>query len=70
MNNIAEESTGEIQLVVFDLASEYYGINISDVREIMRMQSITRVPGAYSFVEGVINLRGNVLPKKSLKVIE
>jgi purine-binding chemotaxis protein CheW len=67
MNNIAEEPTGEIQLVVFDLASEYYGINISDVREIMRMQSITRVPGAYSFVEGVINLRGNVLPVIDLR---
>jgi purine-binding chemotaxis protein CheW len=67
MNNITEESTGEIQLVVFDLASEYYGINISDVREIMRMQSITRVPGAYSFVEGVINLRGNVLPVIDLR---
>jgi purine-binding chemotaxis protein CheW len=67
MNNITEKSTGEIQLVVFDLASEYYGINISDVREIMRMQSITRVPGAYSFVEGVINLRGNVLPVIDLR---
>jgi purine-binding chemotaxis protein CheW len=67
MNNIIEESSGEIQLVVFDLASEYYGVNISDVREIMRMQSITRVPGAYSFVEGVINLRGNVLPVIDLR---
>jgi purine-binding chemotaxis protein CheW len=67
MNNFTEKSTGEIQLVVFDLASEYYGINISDVREIMRMQSITRVPGVYSFVEGVINLRGNVLPVIDLR---
>jgi purine-binding chemotaxis protein CheW len=67
MKHITEESTGEIQLVVFDLASEHYGVNISDVREIMRMQSITRVPGAYSFVEGVINLRGNVLPVIDLR---
>ena len=67
MDNIDKEATGEIQLVVFDLASEYYGVNISDVREIMRMQSITRVPGAYSFVEGVINLRGNVLPVIDLR---
>ena len=36
----------EIQLVVFDLASEHYGVDISDVREIMRMQNITKVPGA------------------------
>ena len=33
----------------------------------MRMQSITRVPGVYSFVEGVINLRGNVLPVIDLR---
>jgi purine-binding chemotaxis protein CheW len=67
MKQITEETTGEIQLVVFDLASEYYGVNISDVREIMRMQSITRVPGTYNFVEGVINLRGNVLPVIDLR---
>ena len=38
----------EIQLVVFDLASEHYGFDIADVREIMRMQNITKVPGAMS----------------------
>jgi purine-binding chemotaxis protein CheW len=61
------ESNGEIQLVVFDLASEHYGVDISDVREIMRMQTITRVPGAFSLVEGVINLRGKVLPVIDLR---
>lgn len=57
----------EIQLVVFDLASEHYGVDISDVREIMRMQNITKVPGAICFVEGVINLRGKVLPVLDLR---
>jgi len=57
----------EIQLVIFDLASEYYGVDISDVREIMRMQTITRVPGAPAFVEGVINLRGRVVPVIDLR---
>jgi len=57
----------EIQLVVFDLASEHYGVDISDVREIMRMQTITKVPGALSCVEGVINLRGKVLPVMDLR---
>jgi len=57
----------EIQLVVFDLASEHYGVDISDVREIMRMQNITKVPGAMSYVEGVINLRGKVLPVLDLR---
>jgi len=57
----------EMQLVVFGLASEYYGVDISDVREIIRMQAIARVPGAPSFVEGVINLRGRVVPVVDLR---
>ncbi len=57
----------ETQLVVFDLAAEYYGVDIGDVREIIRMQTITRVPGAPLFVEGVINLRGRVVPVVDLR---
>ena len=52
----------EKQLVVFDLADEGYGVDISSVREIIRMQEITKVPKAPDFVEGVINLRGRVIP--------
>ncbi len=52
----------EKQLVVFDLAEEAYGVNIGAVREIIRMQNITSVPRTSSFVEGVINLRGKVIP--------
>lgn len=52
----------EEQLVVFDLGDEVYGIDISKVQEIIRMQDITQVPGAPSFVEGVINLRGKIIP--------
>ena len=52
----------EEQLVVFDLANEVYGVDISRVQEIIRMQAITRVPGAPPFVEGVINLRGKIIP--------
>ena len=63
----ADKAMNEIQLVVFDLASEHYGFDISDVREIMRMQNITKVPGAMSYVEGVINLRGKVLPVMDLR---
>ena len=57
----------ETQLVVFDLASEYYGVDISVVREIIRMQAVTKVPGAPLFVEGVINLRGRVVPVVDLR---
>jgi purine-binding chemotaxis protein CheW len=57
----------ELQLVVFDLAEEFYGVDIGDVREIIRMQGITRIPGAPNFVEGVINLRGKVVPVIDLR---
>ena len=63
----AKAMTQELQLVVFDLAAEYYGVDIGDVREIIRMQSITRIPGAPEFVEGVINLRGKVVPVLDLR---
>lgn len=52
----------EEQLVVFQLSNETYGIEISAVHEIIRMQSITKVPRTPSFVEGVINLRGRIVP--------
>ncbi|MDY6835388.1 MAG: chemotaxis protein CheW [Chloroflexota bacterium] len=52
----------EEQLVVFELSHEDYGVDISAVREIIRMQAITRVPRTPRFVEGLINLRGRVIP--------
>ncbi len=57
----------EKQLVVFDLADEGYGVDIGSVREIIRMQEITKVPRAPDFVEGVINLRGRVIPVIDLR---
>jgi purine-binding chemotaxis protein CheW len=52
----------EEQWVVFALADERYGLSISVVDSIIRLQPITAVPGAPPFVEGVTNLRGTVLP--------
>ena len=59
--------TDELQLVIFDLAEETYGVNIGSVREIIRMQEITKVPRTPDFVEGVINLRGKVIPVIDLR---
>jgi len=59
--------TGERQLVVFQLASEVYGVDINGVREIIRMQEITQVPNAPEFIEGVINLRGKICPVMDLR---
>lgn len=52
----------EEQLVIFNVGNEIYGIDTSKVQEIIRMQDITHVPGAPAFVEGVINLRGRIIP--------
>ena len=57
----------ENQLVVFDLAHEHYGVDISAVEGIIKMQAITAVPRAPAFVEGVTNLRGKVLPVIDLR---
>ena len=63
----AETTVSEQQLVVFDLATESYGVDIGAVREIIRMQEITNVPRTPEFVEGVINLRGKVIPVVDLR---
>lgn len=57
----------EHQLVVFELAKEHYGVDIAMVEGIIKMQQITAVPHAPSFVEGVTNLRGAVLPVIDLR---
>lgn len=57
----------EIQVVAFSLAKEEYAIDILTVQEIIRTTAITRVPKAPSYIEGVINLRGNVVPVVNLR---
>ena len=65
---MAEDTAqAERQLVVFDLASEAYGVDIGAVREIIRMQTITRMPRTPDYVVGVINLRGKVTPVVDLR---
>lgn len=49
-----------VQVIVFRLGEERYGVDISQVREIIRPSQITRIPNAPDFVEGVINLRGQI----------
>ncbi len=52
----------EFQIVVCELGGERYGLSIEAVYEIIRLQTITAVPAAPPFVEGVINLRGRIIP--------
>ena len=57
----------EIQLVIFKLGREEYGVSILQVQEIKRITEITRVPHTPDYIKGVINLRGSVLPVIDLK---
>jgi purine-binding chemotaxis protein CheW len=52
----------EIQVVAFNLGKEEYAVDILNVQEINRLLNITRVPRAESHIEGVVNLRGNIIP--------
>lgn len=61
MTNFKQISQEE-QIVVFQLMGQVYGIDINAVFEIIRMESITKIPQAPHFVEGVIKLRGHVIP--------
>lgn len=51
-----------LQLVTFSIGEEEFGVNILKVQEINRTMEITKVPRSPEFVEGVINLRGKVIP--------
>ncbi|MEK7775215.1 MAG: chemotaxis protein CheW [Candidatus Zixiibacteriota bacterium] len=56
-----------LQLVSFNIGSEEFGVDILKVQEINRMVEITKVPQAPHYVEGVINLRGKVIPIVDLR---
>lgn len=56
-----------IQLVSFMLDHEEYGVEVLKVREIIRMPTVTRMPNTPPYVEGVINLRGKVIPIISMR---
>ncbi|OGS17134.1 MAG: chemotaxis protein CheW [Elusimicrobia bacterium RIFOXYA2_FULL_50_26] len=58
-----EKKSAEIvQLVVAELSREEYGIPITQVQEIIKIPEITRIPNMPEFIEGVINLRGKIIP--------
>lgn len=65
--NGMETTMDEIQYIVVKLGNEKYGIDISCVDNIVRMQHMTRVPKSQSYYIGVINLRGEVVPIMSLR---
>ncbi len=70
-NDVSQTPNGvakrERQIVAFSLGSETYGVEIGQVREIIPVQKIVPVPRAPEFVEGIINLRGKVIPVLDLR---
>ena len=56
-----------LQLVSFHIGGEEFGLDILRVQEIIRIQALTRVPNSPEFVDGVINLRGKVIPVIALR---
>ena len=66
-NNISVIADGKKQFIVVKIGSEQYGIDISYVDNIVRMQKITRVPKAQPYFKGIINLRGEIVPVMSIR---
>lgn len=59
---MALEKPKETQLVVFQLTAEEYGVPITQVEEIIHIPEITHIPNMPHFIEGIINLRGRIIP--------
>jgi purine-binding chemotaxis protein CheW len=57
-----DDMAEQLQLVTFQLGEELYGIDILDVKEIVRVQEVRQIPNAPSYVEGIFNLRSEIIP--------
>ena len=66
-NNLETTENESKQYIVVMVGSEQYGIDISYIDNIVRMQKITRVPKVQTYFKGVINLRGEVVPVMSVR---
>jgi purine-binding chemotaxis protein CheW len=63
----AESGRQELQLACFRVGAEMYALDIMKIKEIIRPQKLTPVPKAPAFIEGVINLRGAVIPVADMR---
>jgi purine-binding chemotaxis protein CheW len=61
------EAERYVQMISFSVGSERFGVEILVVQEIIMMSNITEIPNSPDFVEGVINLRGNIIPILDLR---
>ncbi|MCK5347641.1 MAG: chemotaxis protein CheW, partial [Candidatus Heimdallarchaeota archaeon] len=62
VETVQQDENQENKFLTFNIGKEEYGIEIQNVTKILGMQKITELPEMPSFVQGVINLRGKVIP--------
>ncbi len=62
-----ENTTDEKRLLVFILESKHFGIELTKIKEITDLLLTTRLPGARSYIKGLGNLRGEIIPIVSLR---
>ncbi len=67
-NSRESSGTPEGKYLIFELDSEEFGISVLQVREIMKFQGVTPVPQAPPYVQGIINLRGRIIPVLNLRI--
>ena len=67
MDEVKRKVEQERQLVIFSIFVVEFGMEITKVREIVKPREITKLPNVIDFVEGVTNLRGEVIPIIDLK---
>ncbi len=67
IGNVMANAENYIQVVTFKIGEEEFAVDILDVKEIIRMMQITPVPNSEHYIEGVLNLRGNVIPVVGLR---
>ena len=67
MRNVRQAAVPQVQLVTFQVGGEEFGLDVFAVHEILRHQAVTPVPRAPAFVEGVLDVRGTVVPVVDLR---
>jgi purine-binding chemotaxis protein CheW len=67
VKHMERQVVDEVHLVTFKIDTEEYGIKIQEVQEINRMTEITKIPRAPHYMDGIVNLRGNIIPVLDLR---
>lgn len=68
-NILLESGTNELEVLVFIIAGQMYGINVAKVREIINLPRILQLPEAHKAVDGIFELRGKVIPLVSIRTL-